>query len=84
MIQISAVIITLNEEKNIGRCLDSLIGIADEIIVVDSLSTDKTEAICNKHNVTFVSRAWEGYTRAKNYANSLSSFKFKPQHRHKY
>ena len=45
MINISAVIITYNEENNIGRCLDSLKGLADEIIVVDSFSTDRTEEI---------------------------------------
>ena len=37
MPNISVVIITLNEEKNIGRCLDSVMTIADEIIVIDSL-----------------------------------------------
>ncbi|MEI2708883.1 MAG: glycosyltransferase [Chitinophagaceae bacterium] len=40
MQKISATIITYNEEKNIRRCIESLHGIADEIIVVDSLSTD--------------------------------------------
>ncbi|HQW58537.1 MAG TPA: glycosyltransferase, partial [Gammaproteobacteria bacterium] len=43
MIQISAVIITFNEERNIARCLNSLKGIADDIVVVDSFSKDKTE-----------------------------------------
>ena len=45
MIQLSAVIITYNEEKNIGRCLQSLQGVVDEIVVVDSMSTDTTIAI---------------------------------------
>ena len=40
-VQISAVIITYNEERNIARCLDSLRGVADEIVVVDSFSTVK-------------------------------------------
>jgi len=43
MIKLSVVIITYNEEKNIGRCLDSVIELADDIVVVDSYSTDKTE-----------------------------------------
>ena len=46
MIKISAVIITLNEEKNLPRCLDSLSGIVDEIVVIDSFSSDRTQAIC--------------------------------------
>ncbi|MDR1006007.1 MAG: glycosyltransferase family 2 protein [Bacteroidales bacterium] len=72
--QLSAVIITFNEERNIERCLLSLQGIADEIIVVDSLSTDKTEAICRKFDVKFYKQEWLGYSAQKNYANSLASF----------
>ena len=49
MPQLSVVIITFNEEKNIGRCLDSVKNIADDIVVVDSFSTDKTEEICKAH-----------------------------------
>ena len=41
-IKISATIITFNEEKKIEKCLQSLMGVADEIIVVDSFSTDET------------------------------------------
>jgi len=67
---ISAVIITFNEQLNIGRCLQSLQGIADEIIVVDSFSTDNTEKICREFkNVKFIQRAWEGYAQTKNWAN---------------
>jgi glycosyltransferase involved in cell wall biosynthesis len=45
---LSLAIITYNEEENIVRLLDSLIGIADEIIIVDSFSTDRTKEICNQ------------------------------------
>lgn len=76
MQKLSAVIITLNEERNIERCLLSLLPIADEIIVLDSNSTDKTEEICHKHNVRFVKRDWEGYAASKNYLNSLASFDY--------
>lgn len=70
---ISVVIITFNEEKNIARCLDSLTDIADEIIVLDSFSTDKTAQICALYpNVTFSQREWAGYAESKNYANSLA------------
>ena len=73
MNKISAVIITKNEERNIGRCLDSIMLVADEIIVVDSLSTDATQEICDRYNVVFVSHSWEGYAASKNYADSLAT-----------
>ena len=73
MTKISAVIITYNEEALIGRCLDSLQGVADEIIVVDSFSTDKTEEICNKYAVKFIKRKFEGYRDQKNFAITLAS-----------
>ena len=44
MNRVSACVITLNEEENLSRALASLVGIADEIIVVDAGSTDRTEA----------------------------------------
>jgi glycosyltransferase involved in cell wall biosynthesis len=72
---ISAVIITYNEEKFIEKCLSSLEGIADEIVVVDSFSTDSTEDICKKHNVRFVKHKFEGYCDQKNYALKLASNK---------
>lgn len=76
MATISAVIITKNEEKNIERCLQSLDGIVDEIIVLDSFSTDKTEHICKAYNVHFVKRLFTDYSDAKNYANSLTTHPF--------
>ncbi|MEA1981791.1 MAG: glycosyltransferase family 2 protein [candidate division Zixibacteria bacterium] len=63
--KISAVIITKNEEKNITRCLESLKWV-DEIIVVDSESTDKTVEIAKSFNAKIVSPIWEGYGKAKN------------------
>ena len=76
MIKISAIIITFNEEKNIARCLQSLAGVADEIIVVDSFSTDKTKAICEQFNVKFTTHVFEGYAAQKNFANSLALYEF--------
>ena len=70
---ISAVIITKNEERNIERCLKSLQGIVDEIIIVDSFSTDATKEICEKYDVKFFQQEWLGYAEQKNYANSLSA-----------
>ena len=68
MQKITAVIITLNEEKNISRCLQSLQGVADEIVVIDSYSTDGTAAICKEFGATFILHAFEGHIQQKNYA----------------
>ena len=75
-IKISAVIITYNEEKNIGRCITSLEGIADEILVLDSFSSDDTEQICRDKGITFIQRAWQGYSESKNYANSQATYDY--------
>lgn len=72
MEKLSVVIITFNEEKNIEKCLMSVKSIADEILVIDSLSTDATPEICKRHNVHFVSQKWLGYSEQKNYANELA------------
>ncbi|MBQ6726415.1 MAG: glycosyltransferase family 2 protein [Bacteroidales bacterium] len=71
--KLSAVIITHNEERNIVRCLDSLQSIADEVVVVDSGSTDKTEELCRKYDVRFEKHPWEGYSEQKNFADSLAT-----------
>lgn len=71
MVKISVAIITFNEQKNIERCLKSVIAIADEIVVVDSFSTDKTEEICLAYPVRFVKHSFEGYSEQKNYVANL-------------
>ena len=68
MRNISAVIITFNEEKNIERCLNSLISVADEIIVMDSFSTDTTREICGKFDIKFLQHPFDGYIEQKNRA----------------
>ncbi len=70
---LSVVIITFNEEKNIERCLKSVASIADEIVVVDSLSTDTTKDLCSKYNVRFISQAFLGYIEQKNFALQQAS-----------
>lgn len=75
MPKISAIIITMNEEHFIDKCLQSLDDIADEVIVVDSFSTDATKEICRKHNVKFYEHAFSGYMDQKNYAMTLASNK---------
>lgn len=73
MDKLSVIIITLNEERNIGRLLKSVKSIADEVIVVDSFSTDKTAEICNDAGVRFIQEKWMGYAATKNFANEQSS-----------
>lgn len=68
---ISATIITLNEEKDLPRCLDSL-GFADEIIVVDSGSADRTVEVATKMGAKVVQEPWHGYGAQKNFAMSLA------------
>jgi glycosyltransferase involved in cell wall biosynthesis len=72
MHKLSAVIITLNEEKNIDRCLKSLENIVDEIIIVDSNSTDNTIKIASQYGAKIFQQEWLGYSKQKNYANSLA------------
>ncbi|MHC1706555.1 MAG: glycosyltransferase family 2 protein [Bacteroidales bacterium] len=67
--KISVVIITFNEERNILRCIDSVTEIADEIIVIDSFSTDKTESICLEKGARFIKNPWPGYGAQKNFGN---------------
>ncbi len=73
MAKLTAVIITYNEEKNIGRCLVSLKKICDEIIVMDSFSTDNTEEICKREGAIFYQNKWLGYAGSKNLANEKAS-----------
>ena len=73
---ISAVIIAFNEASSIERCLSSLDGIADEIIVVDSFSGDSTEDICRKYNARFVKHEFTGFMDQKNYSLTLASHKY--------
>lgn len=64
---LSVVIITHNEEDNIRECLES-VQWADEIIVVDSESADKTGEICRQFGVDFYSEPWKGFAQQKNSA----------------
>ena len=73
-VQLSVVIITLNEEKNIGRCLSSVLSIADDIVVVDSFSTDKTKQICIDKKVRFITHKFEGHIEQKTWALTQAKY----------
>ena len=76
MQQISAVIITYNEARNIGRCLESLRDVADDIVVLDSFSTDATAEICHSFGVRFEQHVFDGHIEQKNRALGLARFPF--------
>lgn len=74
--KISAVIITYNEEKNIENCLKSLKKIADEIIILDSFSTDKTCEIAKKFGAKVEQRKFDDYSSQKNAAQSFTQYDY--------
>jgi len=67
---LSIAIVTLNEEANLGRTLAS-VRWADEIVVVDSGSTDRTCGIAREYSARVINEPWRGYTAQKNYALEL-------------
>ena len=71
--QISATIVTLNEEHNIARAIESL-RCVDEIVVVDSGSTDRTCDVAARLGARVVSEGWRGYAAQKNFAASLAHY----------
>jgi len=73
-IRISAVIITYNEEKNISRCIESVLTIADEILVVDSFSSDSTPEICHSFETKFIQHEFNSHIEQKNYALSQAKY----------
>lgn len=68
--KLSVTIITLNEEENIARCIDSVKGVADDIVIVDSGSTDKTVEIGEKMGARVFFNKFEDYAFQKNFAAS--------------
>ena len=65
-------LIAFNEEAKVEGALKSLQAVCDEIVVVDSFSTDGTPGICRRYATRFVQREWEGYLRQKQYATDLA------------
>ena len=73
--KISATVVCYNEEDNIERCLKSLLW-ADEIVVVDSFSTDRTIELCKKYTERIYQRKWPGFIQQKTYAVSLAQYEW--------
>ena len=68
MIKLSVVVITFNEAENIGRCLDSVQKVADDILVVDSFSTDATVEIAREKGARVLQNPWEDYHKQRGFA----------------
>ncbi|HWB92365.1 MAG TPA: glycosyltransferase family 2 protein [Puia sp.] len=73
MASLSVIIITHNEEKNIGRCIGSVKQIADEVIVLDSFSTDRTAELATGLGAKCYFRAFSGYGDQKNSAAQMAT-----------
>ena len=67
---ISAVIIACNEQKHIQQCIESILAITEDIILIDSGSVDKTVSIAEKAGARVFHMPWEGYGANKNFGNS--------------
>lgn len=74
MQSLSVVIVCKNEAGIIGRTLESLSGLTDDIIVYDNGSTDDTVEIVKRFNVHLYQGAWEGFGKTKNKANALAKY----------
>ena len=70
---LSVVIIAKNEAHNLPRCLESVKGLADEVVVVDSGSTDGTLEVCAHHGATVHQRTFTTYADQKNWAADQAS-----------
>jgi glycosyltransferase involved in cell wall biosynthesis len=69
---VSAIIVCFNEEERIQDCLES-VRWCDEVVVVDSFSTDRTPEICRRYTERFIQRPWSGYREQKAYAHSQAT-----------
>jgi len=76
MQSLSVVIITYNEEYNIGRCINTVKKVADEIIVLDSYSTDNTVEIARSSGAIVHQEKFRGYIGQKNFAMQLASHNY--------
>jgi glycosyltransferase involved in cell wall biosynthesis len=68
MADVTAIVLTLNAEKNIGECLKSVAGFCRRVVVVDSGSTDRTLEIAREHGADIVEHAFSYYAAQYNWA----------------
>lgn len=74
MKKLSVVIITLNEEDRIAGCIDSVTNVADEVLIVDSFSTDRTQKISEEKGATFIQNKFLGHIQQKNFGIARASY----------
>jgi glycosyltransferase involved in cell wall biosynthesis len=74
MEKLSVVVITFNEQNNIGKCIDSVAGLADEVIVVDSFSQDHTAQVVREKGARLFQQTFSGYGAQKNTGARHASF----------
>ena len=70
---LSVVLITFNEGHHIAKCLKAVQAVADEIVVIDSGSTDDTIEVCKAYGARVISHRWSGYSAQKNFGNNQTS-----------
>ncbi|HLP52655.1 MAG TPA: glycosyltransferase family 2 protein [Chitinophagales bacterium] len=71
--QLSVVIIAMNEEENIGKCIRSVHAIADEVVVVDSFSGDRTVEVAGQMGARVLQHKFEGHIQQKNWAKEQAA-----------
>ena len=71
---LSVVIIAFNEGHHIAKCLKAAKAVSDEIVVIDSGSTDDTVEVCKAYGAKVVTNSWSGYSEQKNFGNAQASF----------
>jgi len=71
---LSVVIITFNEGHHIAQCLKAAQAVSDEIVVIDSGSTDNTVEVCKVYGARVITNPWCGYSEQKNFGNAQASF----------
>ncbi len=74
--QLSVAIITYNEQKNIARCINSVKKVADDIVIIDSYSTDDTVKIAEELGARVVFNKFPGHIEQKNFAISQAKYSF--------